>query len=333
MGVEYKDYYKLLGVPKTASKEDISKAFKRLARKYHPDLNPDDAQAEQQFKDINEAHDVLKDPKKRKLYDSLGPHWKDGQHFQPPPGFENVHFSGGGQGFGDSGFSDFFETIFGGGMGGFSSQGARFTRTGPTGGFAGPFGTGPGMSRKGRDAEVAITLTLEEAYHGGKKSVSLQEQVTGPRGMPQMRTKTLEVTIPKGVKDGSRIRLSGQGNPGTGTAPAGDLYLKIRLASHSEYKVDGTTIIYDLLLAPWEAVLGTTVRVPTLDTAVEMTIPPGISSGQKMRIKGKGLGSGARQGDQMVHVVIKSPQHLSPREQQLWEELAQVSHFTPRPPA
>ncbi len=326
MGVEYKDYYKLLGVSKTATKEEISKAFKKLARKYHPDLNPDDAKAEQQFKDINEAHDVLKDPKKRKLYDSLGPNWKDGQNFQPPPGFENMRFSGfgPGSGMGDSGFSDFFETIFGGG---FSGSGG-FTRTG--GGFsANPFGGGCG-SCKGRDAEVAITLTLEGAYRGGKKSVSLQEQAAGPSGMPQMRTKKLEITIPKGVKEGSRIRLAGQGNPGTGTGPAGDLYLKIRLAVHSDYTVEGTTITYNLPLAPWEAVLGTKVRVPTLDGAVEMTIPPGISSGQKMRIKGKGLGSGTKQGDQMVQVVIKSTQKISHKEQKLWEKLAQASDFTPR---
>ncbi len=322
MGVEYKDYYKLLGVSKTATKEEISKAFKKLARKYHPDLNPDDAKAEQQFKDINEAHDVLKDPKKRKLYDSLGPNWKDGQNFQPPPGFEHIRFSSGAEAFG--GFSDFFETIFGGGFPG--SDG--FTRTG--GGFSGnPFGGGCG-SCKGRDAEVAITLTLEEAYRGGKKSVSLQEQVAGPSGIPQMRTKKLEITIPKGVKEGSRIRLAGQGNPGTGTGQAGDLYLKIRLAEHSDYIVDGATIAYNLPLAPWEAVLGTKVRVPTLDGAVEMTIPPGISSGQKMRIKGKGLGSGSKQGDQMVQVVIKSPQNISDTEKKLWEELAQASDFTPR---
>jgi curved DNA-binding protein len=330
MGVEYKDYYKLLGVSKTASKEEISKAFKKQARKYHPDLNPNDSEAEKKFKEINEAHDVLKDPEKRKLYDSLGPNWKEGQNFQPPPGFDNVHF-GGGQGFGDSGFSDFFETIFGGVGGGFSGQGARFTRQGPGGGFSGgPFGSGGGMSRKGRDAEVEIELGLEEAYHGGRKSISLQEQVPTPGGMPQMRTKTLDVNIPKGVKDGSRIRLSGQGNPGRGGGPAGDLYLKIRLARHPHYKVDGKTIIHELSLTPWEAVLGTKLRVPTLDGAVEMNIPAGISSGQKMRIKGKGLGSGPSQGDQMVQVVIKSPKTISEKERTLWEQIAETSSFTPR---
>jgi curved DNA-binding protein len=148
--------------------------------------------------------------------------------------------------------------------------------------------------------------------------------------MPQVRTKTLDVNIPKGVKDGSRIRLSGQGNPGKGGGPAGDLYLKIRLARHPDYKVEGKTIVHELSLAPWEAVLGAKLRVPTLDGAVEMNIPAGISSGQKMRIKGKGLGSGASQGDQMVQVVIKSPKKISEKERTLWEQIAEVSSFHPR---
>jgi curved DNA-binding protein len=329
MGVEYKDYYKLLGVSKTATKEELSRAFKKLARKYHPDLNPNNPDAETKFKEINEAYDVLKDPKKRQMYDSLGPNWQEGQNFQPPPGFENMHFGGGSQGFGESGFSDFFETIFGGG--GFGGQGARFAQQGPRGSFSGAgFGGGGRMSRKGRDAEVAIELRLDEAYHGGKKSITLQEQVTGPGGMPRMQSKTLEINIPKGVKDGSKIRLAGQGNPGSGGGPSGDLFLKIRIAPGSQFKVDGTTILYELPLAPWEAVLGTKIRVPTLDGTIEMNIPAGISSGQKMRIKGRGLGSGARQGDQMVQVVIKTPKNISEEERILWKKIAEKSDFSPR---
>ncbi len=328
MGVEYKDYYQLLGVSKTASQEEISRAFKKLARKYHPDLNPDNPVAEAKFKEINEANDVLKDPKKRKMYDSLGPNWKEGQNFQPPPGFENMHFGGGGQDFGGAGFSDFFETIFGGG-GGFGGQGARFSRQGPGGFGGGGFG-GARMARKGQDAEVSIELRLEEAYHGGKKSITLQEHVPGPDGMPRMQTKTLDVNIPKGVKDGSKIRLNGQGNPGSGGGPAGDLYLKIRIAGHPQFTVDGVTLTYRLLLAPWEAVLGTKARIPTLDGDIEMNIPAGISSGQKMRIKGKGLGSGARRGDQMVQVAIRTPKNLSKEERALWEKIAKKSDFNPR---
>ena len=329
MGVEYKDYYQLLGVSKTASKEEISRAYKKLARKYHPDLNPDNPEAESKFKEINEANDVLKDPKKRQMYDSLGPNWKEGQNFQPPPGFENMHFGGGGQGFGESGFSDFFETIFGGG--GFGGQGARFTQQGPGGGFGGAgFGGGGRMPRKGRDAEVSVELRLDEAYHGGKKSITLQEQVTGPGGMPRMQSKTLEINIPKGVKDGSKIRLTGQGSPGSGGGPAGNLFLKIRIAGDPQFKVDGTTITYELPLTPWEAVLGTKALVPTLDGTIEMNIPAGISSGQKMRIKGRGLGSGARQGDQMVQVVIKTPKNISEEERELWTQIAEKSDFSPR---
>ena len=328
MGVEYKDYYQLLGVSKGATQDEISRAFKKQARKYHPDLNPNNPDAETKFKEINEANDVLKDPEKRKLYDSLGPNWKNGQNFQPPPGFEHGHFGGGGQDFDGAGFSDFFETIFGGG--GFGGQGARFSQQGPGGGFGGGGFGGARMPRKGQDAEVSVEFRLEEVYHGGKKSITLQEHVPGPDGMPRMQTRTLDVTIPKGVKEGSKIRLTGQGNAGSGGGPAGDLYLKIRIARHPQFTVDDVTVTYELLLTPWEAVLGTKARVPTLGGEIEMNIPAGISSGQKMRIKGKGLGSGARQGDQMVQVAIKTPKNISEEERDLWKQIAEKSDFTPR---
>jgi len=325
--MEYKDYYKILGVDRNASREEISRAFKKLAKKYHPDLNPNNPEAENKFKEINEAYEVLKDPEKRKLYDSLGPNWQHGQNFQPPPGYENIRFEFGGQGadFDLGGFSEFFKAFFGGGFGGAD------------------FGTGPEFGQttfrgrkfrtaaaKGQDAEVTIELTLEEAYRGGQKSISLQEQVVGPGGMPRLQTRTLQVNIPAGVKDGSKIRLAGQGSPGFGGGPAGDLYLKVKILPHTLFKLDGNNVIYDLPLAPWEAVLGTRLRVPTLDGEVEMRIPPGISSGQKLRIKGKGLGRGVQKGDQMVRVMIKSPKKLSPGEKGLWEKLARESSFNPR---
>ena len=324
MGVEYKDYYKLLGVERSAGQEEISKAFKKLARKYHPDLNPDNPEAEARFKEINEANDVLKDPKKRQMYDSLGPNWKDGQNFQPPPGFENVRFDfgqGGGGGFGGGGdFSDFFETIFGGG-GGFHPGGQS--------GFQGsPFGQR--RSAKGSDAEVEIGLTMEEAFRGGQKSISLQEHVPGPSGIPTMQTRTLNVNIPAGIKDGGKIRLSGRGNPGRGGGPAGDLYLKVRIAPHREFTLEGETVIYDLRLAAWEAALGTKVTVPTLDGSVEMNIPSGISSGQKLRIRGKGLGRGSKQADQLVRIMIRMPKQTDSEQKELWEKLASVSNFNPR---
>ena len=320
MSVEYKDYYKILGVEKSASQDEIGKTFKKLARKYHPDLNPNDAKAEDKFKEINEAYEVLKDPEKRKMYDQLGPNWQHGQNFQPPPGFENVRFDfgGGGGGFEGGGFSDFFETLFGGGFGG-RSGGPR----GGAGGFGGGYSSRP---RRGGDSEAELLLTLEEAFRGGSKTISLREQQPGM----SPRTKELQVNIPAGVRNGSRIRLAGQGNPGMQGGPAGDLYLKVHIRHHHLYSLDGVDIIHDLALAPWEAALGAKVRVPTLDGQVDMTIPPGMDSGKKLRIKGRGLGSGAKKGDQFVRIVIKTPDSLTEEEKTLWQSLAEKSGFKPR---
>lgn len=321
MAVEYKDYYKILGVSKGATQDEVSKAFKKLARKYHPDLNPGDPKAEGKFKEANEAYEVLKDPEKRKLYDTLGPNWQQGQGFQPPPGYENVrfHFGGaGGQDFGGaSGFSDFFETIFGGrGFGGGADfGGGREFRQRP---------------RRGQDSEAVYEISLEDAFRGGQQSITLSEHAPGPDGLPRMNTKTLSVNVPPGIKDGQRIRLAGQGNPGASGGPAGDLYLKIRLAPHPLFKVKDADLVYDLQLTPWEAALGATVRVPTLDGGVEMKIPAGIGSGKKLRLRGKGLGCGGNRGDQLVRIMIQTPQNLSEEEQRLWQELARKSGFRPR---
>ncbi len=318
MSVEYKDYYKILGVERSSSQDQISKAFKKLARKYHPDLNPNNPKAEAQFKEANEAYEVLKDPEKRKLYDTLGPNWQHGQNFQPPPGYENMHFNfqGGPEGFGASGFSDFFETIFGG-QGGFS--GASFGGRG--------FQQRP---RRGQDAEAVYELTLEEAYKGGQKAITLQDHGLAPDGRPRYTSKTLNVNIPAGVKDGQRIRLAGQGNPGPGGGPAGDLYLKIRLAPHPQFKVKDSDVVYDLHLAPWEAALGAVVRVPTLEGGADVRVPAGVGSGKKMRLRGKGLGCGAAKGDQLVRIMIQTPKALSEDEKKLWEDLAAKSGFNPR---
>ncbi|MHC1751341.1 DnaJ C-terminal domain-containing protein [Humidesulfovibrio sp.] len=324
MSVEFKDYYKILGVTRQASQDEISKAFKKLARKHHPDLNPGDAGAESKFKEAGEAYEVLKDPEKRKLYDQLGPNWQQGQNFQPPPGFENMrfNFSGqggpGGPGFGAGGFSDFFETLFGGAAG---AGGPR------AGGFGGGFQQRP---RRGQDAEVTYEISLEQAFAGGPQSISLQEHVPGADGYPVMQTRTLKVNIPPGVKDGQKIRLAGQGNPGGAGGEPGDLYMRIKLKAHPHFKVKDDNIVYDLALAPWEAALGATVRVPTLDGAVEMKIPPGVGSGAKMRVRGKGLGTAGKRGDQMVRIMIQTPKTLSDEERRLWEELAKASAFQPR---
>jgi curved DNA-binding protein len=324
MSVEYKDYYKILGVSKSASQDDMSKAFKKLARKHHPDLNPNDKKAEDKFKEINEAYEVLKDPEKRKLYDQLGPNWQHGQNFQPPPGFENVRFNFGGAGgpgnFDAGGFSDFFETLFGGAQGGASFGGGReyFGR-----------GGGPGFSarpRRGQDSEAVLELTMEEAFHGGAKTLSLLEHVQGQAP----RNKTLSVTIPAGVKEGAKIRLAGQGNPGSAGGSAGDLYMKVHILPHHLFYLDGANVVIDLPLAPWEAALGAKVRVPTLDGAVELNIPPGTDSGRKLRLGRRGLGAGANRGDQIVRVMVRVPSAGTDEEKALWESLAKTSSFTPR---
>lgn len=321
MAVSYKDYYKLLGVERSTSVEDIAKAYKKLARKYHPDLNPGDSSAEEKFKEINEAYEVLKDPEKRKLYDQLGPNWKDGQQFQGAPGFENMNFSFNGQNFGGgAGFSDFFETLFGQaarGQGGCGGGGGR-------GGFGpDPFGGFSARQRRGRDVEAELAVSLEDAFKGGRRTITLS--------MPQGE-RTLEVNVPAGIREGGKLRLTGQGDPAPGGS-AGDLFLRVKYAPHSLFHTEGENVLYDLPLAPWEAVLGTKARVPTLEGDIELNIPAGTGSGRKFRLRGKGLGSGSSRGDQMVQVQIKVPDTLTDRERELWDALAAESAFSPREPS
>ena len=311
MAVSYKDYYKLLGVEREAKAEEISKAYKKLARKYHPDLNPGDKQAEEKFKEINEAYEVLKDPEKRKLYDQLGPNWQHGQQFQGEPGYENVHFTFNGKSFDGSGCSDFFETLFGGAAAG-GGRGANF---GPD-----PFGGFSSRPRRGRDVEAELPLSLEEASSGGRRTVTLQ--------MPQ-GPKTLEVNVPAGIREGAKLRLAGQGDPAPGGTP-GDLFLRVRYLPHPQFKVEGENLHCDVALAPWEAVLGAKVAVPTLEGQVELNIPAGSSSGRKFRLRGKGLGSGVNRGDLLARVMIKVPAQLSAEERELWQKLADVSSFKAR---
>lgn len=327
MSVKYKDYYKLLGVSRSASQEEIAKAFKKLARQYHPDLNPDNPEAEKKFKEVNEAYEVLKDPEKRKMYDQFGSDWEHGQNFRPPPGYENMNFGGfGGAGAGGGDFSDFFETIFGG-AGGFG--GAQFGGSGFGGGGFGGAGFQQ-RPRKGEDSETSLQLSLEEAYRGGHKSITVQERATGPGGHPMVQSKTLDVNIPAGIKDGQRIRLAGQGSPGPNDGPRGDLYLRIRLAPHPHFKVEENNVILDLNLAPWEAALGGKFKLPTLDGMIEMNIPAGIGSGKKLRVKGRGLGTGARKGDQFVRIMVQVPKPDSDEMKKLWEEMAAKSDFKPK---
>lgn len=326
MSVKFKDYYDILGIPRTSSAEDIKKTYRKLARKYHPDLNKT-AGAEARFKEIGEAYEVLSDPGKRSRYDQLGRNWQAGQDFRPPPGgpFEFHGAPGGGRGFKgqDMGeFSDFFEMLFGQAHGGRSPRGASSNM----------WGAGEEFTPQGQDHEAEISITLEEACHGSTKSISLQTTSQDPRSRTHAQTRTYQVKIPAGISEGSRIRLAGQGGPGPGGGTAGDLYLTIHIAPHPIFKVDGSNLQVDCLLTPWEAALGAKVGIPTLQGQAFITIPPGTESGQRLRLRGKGLPQkkGLEPGDLVAVIQIVVPKQMSAREKALFEELATISTFKPR---
>lgn len=334
MGVSYKDYYKVLGVERTATGDEIHKAFRKLARQHHPDVAKNKKEAEEKFKEINEAHEVLSDPEKRRKYDALGANWKQGAEFRPPPGWEGSRGQprGGGPSsfeFGGTGFSDFFEQLFGrAGRGGFGFDEA-------------------GMSARGRDIEGDIMVTLEESLQGSVRSVSLRRGVPcercGGRGEAKrgicpecggsgqvMRAETHQVKIPPGVLEGQRLRVAGRGESGSGGGQAGDLYLTIRLAGHADFRVEGANLFCEVDLAPWEAVLGASVSVPTLEGSVNIRIPPGTQAGQRLRVRGRGLGKEGSRGDLFVSARIAVPDQVGDREKALWEQLARESGFRPR---
>jgi len=334
MAVKFQDYYEILGVPRTATQQEIHRAYRKLARQYHPDVNKRKG-AEEKFKQIGEAYEVLRDPDKRKRYDTLGSNWRTGQDFTPPPGWENVHFefhpgAGGAQGFdlrdfgGAGGFSDFFKTLFGGGFGGAGFAGF------PGGGAGSPGGRGGDWDMGGQDVEADLTVSLEDAYHGAKKSLSFQASEPDAQGRIRQTTKHYEVRIPAGTTDGRRIRLAGQGGKGPGGA-VGDLYLRIRIAPHPVFRVREHDLEADVPVTPWEAALGAKIEVPTPDGAVTMTLPAGTQSGQRMRLRDKGLPKrGGARGDLYAIVQVAVPKHLSEKERELFEELAKVSSFNPR---
>lgn len=335
MAVKFRDYYEVLGVAKTATEDEIKSAYRKLARKYHPDVNPGDKSAEEKFKELNEAYEVLSDADKRKRYDQLGQNWKAGEDFRPPPGWEgaNVEFGDFGDLFGkgraQGGFSDFFESLFGG------RRGAR---------------GGAGFAMPGQDVEAEIALTLEEAHRGGKRNITLQLTETCPdcrgsgskdgktvcptcRGAGAIRRpKSLEVTIPVGVRDGSVIRLAGQGEPGSNGAAAGDLFLRVRIQPHRLFNVVGENDVQiELPVAPWEAAFGAKIPVPTLEGPGEMKIPPGAQAGQRLRLRGQGLNRrGGGRGDEYVKIKIVNPPKLTPKEKELFEKLAAESRFNAR---
>ena len=306
--MEYKDYYKSLGVLKGASKDDIRKAFRKLARKYHPDVSRNDPGAEDKFKEINEAYEVLSDPEKRQKYDTLGSNWQQGGGFRPPPGWQ-----GRGAGrthpdfdLGGTGFSDFFEQFFSGERG------------------HSPFGGGRQRQARGNDVQADIMVTLEEVVNGSIRSITLRDR--GGSGAP----KQFKVKIPKGVADGQKLRLAGKGERGHGGSSAGDLFLIVRYARHPDFKVKNGNLLFDLALAPWDAVLGGQLQVPTLHGHVQIRIPAGSQNGQKLRLKGKGLpSSDGREGDLHVQLKVDIPKSISSEEKELWEKLRQTSSFQP----
>lgn len=327
MAVKFQDYYEILGVSRTASEEQISKAYRKLARKYHPDVSKEKG-AEEKFKQIAEAYAVLKDPEKRKQYDALGPNWHAGEDFTPPPGWQEFHFEfPGGAGRGrraksalggvDGGFSDFFETLFGEGLGRF---GRRAPRPEP----------GSWFTRE-HVQEADLTISLEEAYRGAAKSIVLQTVEYGPDGTTRSVSKRYDVKIPPGVTEGSRIRLAGQGGIRPGGREREDLFLRVHIASHPVFKLDKYDLHADVLVTPWEAALGAKVDVPTLDGWVKMTLPPGTQGSKRFRLRGKGLPlPGGERGDLYVTMQITVPHTLTPKERALFQELEKSSSFNPR---
>ncbi len=299
MALKFRDYYEVLGVSRTASADEIKKAYRKLARKHHPDVNPADKTADGRFKELNEANAVLSDPEKRARYDQLGANYKAGNDFTPPPGWKAPRPEA--RASGEQSFSDFFEGFFGG-RGGASS-----------------------FNMAGSDIDVEIGLSLEAAHGGGRHSLKLQGHDAPV---------DIDVTIPAGSREGTIIRLAGQGSPGMGKGPPGDLLLHVRLKRHPIFQVLGTDDIQvDLKVAPWEAALGASVHVPTLDgpVAVEMKIPPGAQAGQRLRLRGEGLNRrGGGRGDEYLRLVIVNPPHLDETEKELYAKLASSSRFDAR---
>lgn len=338
MSVKFRDYYEVLGIKRDATEDQVRQAFRKLARKYHPDVNPGDRTAEDKFKEINEAYEVLSDPEKRKKYDRLGANWKDGAEFTPPPDWGGVRVEYGNIGdiFGGSGFSDFFETLFGGARA--SAQPGEGQRR---------RGSRP-RSSKGQDSEAEMTISLEDAHRGGKHRITIQSpkvclscngsgSLNGAicsvcRGAGQVISpRTIDVNIAPGGREGSVIKLPRQGMPGVGAGEAGDLFVKLRIKPHPVFTVSGDDITAEVPITPSEAVLGASIEVPTIEGKAEMKVPAGSQGGQRLRLRGQGLNRrGGGRGDQYVRLKIVVPTNPSEREKELYKELASAARLDPR---
>ena len=299
--MKYQDYYQILGVTRDASNADIKKSYRKLARKYHPDVNKDDS-AEEKFKEINEAYDVLKDAEKRSAYDRFGNDWKHGHEFNPGG------FTGGG-GFAGGDFSDFFESIFSGG----SPHGSPFRQP----------------RQKGADHHLKLDITMQEAYQGGSKTIQFSQKAAGGDRLARPELKKLKINIPKGVSSGQKIRLTKQGQAAPDGGEAGDLYLEMNILPHRFFKLDNRDVTLRLPITPWEAVEGAKLKVPTLDGDVELKIKPGVQSGQKMRLKGKGM-PGPTPGDQFVEILIQTPPADNEKAKKFYKEMQKQFDFNPR---
>lgn len=310
--MEYQDYYKTLGVDRKATLEEIKKQYRRLARKYHPDVSKE-PNAEEKFKQVKEAYEVLKDPEKRKAYDQMGSQWKQGQGFQPPPGWQQ-HRASGHQAQVDPGeFSDFFESIFGRGFR--QADGAHAHRT---------------VRQKGQDQHSKISISLTEAFQGSERSLSLREPSLDPKtGEVAYQTRQVNVKIPPGVTEGQQIRLSGLGGAGVGGGPNGDIYLEVEFLPHPFYTVEGRDIYLKCPITPWEAALGAEVEIPTLAGSVKLKIAPGAQSGQKMRLKGRGL-PGKPAGDEYALLTILTPKAENEEQMALYQKMKETMNFNPR---
>ena len=305
--MDYKDYYKTLGVDRKATQDEIKRAYRKLARKYHPDVSKE-ADAEQKFKDVGEAYEVLKDPEKRVAYDQLGSDWNSQQGFRPPPdwgtGFE-FHGAPRGSG-GQHDFSDFFESLFG------QAGGAR-----------------RGFHMHGEDHHAKVLIDLEDSFHGASRSISLQMPEVSPDGRVVSRTRTLKVSIPKGIRQGQQIRLGGQGAKGTGGGKAGDLYLEIEFRPHRFYRVEGADVYLELPVAPWEAALGASVKVPTPSGAIDLKIPANSKAGKKLRLKGRGIPA-KTPGDLYVVLQIALPPADDDKSREMYKRMKDEIRFNPR---
>ncbi|MEI6807455.1 MAG: DnaJ C-terminal domain-containing protein [bacterium] len=322
MTVKYQDYYEILGLPRSAAQDEIRKSYRKLARRYHPDVNKS-RDAEEKFKQIAEAYEVLGEPEHRKKYDSLGKNWRMGQEFSPPPrnARSGTHYefseSDAGQFDTAGGFSDFFEAIFSG-----LGRQTPFQH-GETAGR---------RTRRGADHETELTISLEEAYQGATKAVSLQTTEEDGQGKLHRGLKDYNIRIPRGVTEGSRIRLTGQGGSGDGSSQAGDLYFRIHIAPHPTFRIQDRNLEVTLPVTPWEAALGDKVPLATLEGQAALTIPPGTQGGQRIRLRGKGMPARGTMapGDLFATVQISIPTSLTAREKELFQSLADQSTFNPR---